>query len=476
MELTKTNFIQYLNCPKSLWLSLHKPDHYPKGEFSEYAKKLTREGYEVEAYVKQLLQTRGDRDRYSFQEVFKTPEGMLARADVVRNNEDSTINLYEVKSSKSVKDSDPHNHLKDAAFQTIAAEANGLTVSQIYIVHLDGEYVRNGEIDAAQLLKFSDETVRVRDLIDETRNEISLALELLGKDVIDENSCSCLLMGKAKHCDSFDYFNPDIPSPSIYNLPRIHKNKIAKFVNDGRFSLDDIEIDEVSPSQSLVLAAAHQDKPLIDKKAIGSFFDKIEYPVYFLDYETYSSAIPIVDGIGPQSQLPFQFSLHIKRSPDDPALEHYEFLEETPRLPLLFIERMEELIGAEGSVISWHKSFENTQNKVMAKQFPDKADFLNDVCERTLDLENIFKTGYVDIAFKGSTSIKNVLPVLASDLDYADMAVASGTDAMNAWIKLVQMTPSVEQDQLRADMLEYCKLDTYAMVRLYEEMERLISK
>jgi len=112
----------------------------------------------------------------------------------------------------------------------------------------------------------------------------------------------------------------------------------------------------------------------------------------------------------------------------------------------------------------------------MVGQFPDKADFLNDACERTLDLEDIFKAGYVDIAFKGSTSIKKVLPVLASDLDYADMAVANGTDAMNAWIKLVEMALSKERDQLRADMLEYCKLDTYAMVRIFEEMERLIAK
>ena len=476
MELTKTNFIQYLNCPKSLWLSLHKPEVYPKGEFSEYAQKLTQEGYEVEAYVKQLLQAQTDHDHYSFQEIFKTADGMLARADVVRKNEDGSINLYEVKSSKSVKDNGQHNHLKDAAFQTIAAEAKGLIVLKIYIVHLNGNYVRNDEIDAAQLLTFSDETDRVRNLIDETRSEIASALEFIASEEIDETSCSCLLLGKAKHCDSFDYFNPDIPSPSIYNLPRIGKTKIATFVNEGRFSLDDIALDEVSPSQALVLAAAHQGKPLIDEKAIGSFFDKVEYPVYFLDYETYSSAIPIVNGIGPQSQLPFQFSLHVKRSPNDEAIDHYEFLEETPRLPLPFIQRMEELIAAEGSIISWHKSFENTQNKTMAEQFPDKANFLNNICERTLDLEDIFKNGYVDIAFKGSTSIKKVLPVLASDLDYADMTVANGTDAMNAWIKLVEMTPSKERNQLRDDMLEYCKLDTYAMVRIFEEMERLTAK
>ncbi len=75
----------------------------------------------------------------------------------------------------------------------------------------------------------------------------------------------------------------------------------------------------------------------------------------------------------------------------------------------------------------------------MAKQFPDKAEFLHSVIDRTLDLEDIFTAAYVDIAFGGSTSIKKVLPVLASDLDYAGMAVANGTDAMEAWKRLIAM-------------------------------------
>ena len=137
------------------------------------------------------------------------------------------------------------------------------------------------------------------------------------------------------------------------------------------------------------------------------------------------------------------------------------------------IEHMQSHIGATGSLLSWHASFENTQNKTMAAQYPDKADFLQDLIRRTLDLEDVFKGGYVDIAFAGSTSIKKVLPVIAPELTYSGMDVASGTDAMEAWIRLITMPNSVERDQLREAMLEYCKLDTYAMVRIFEEMERV---
>lgn len=183
---------------------MHKPEVYPKGEFSNYMKKIAQEGNEVERYVKQLLSSQVDSDRYSFQEVFRTKNGMLARADVIRRNEDGTINLYEVKSSTSVKESSPHNQLKDAAFQSIAAEANGSSVNQIFIVHLNGDYIRRGDIEPQQLLTFSNETAKVRKITDETQKEIFCALNLLGKSKIDETSCSCLQLGKGKHCDSFE--------------------------------------------------------------------------------------------------------------------------------------------------------------------------------------------------------------------------------------------------------------------------------
>ena len=142
-------------------------------------------------------------------------------------------------------------------------------------------------------------------------------------------------------------------------------------------------------------------------------------------------------------------------------------------MPIAMIEHMQSHIGSTGSLVSWHASFENTQNKNMSELYPEKADFLNDLIGRTIDLEDVFKDGYVDIAFAGSTSIKKVLPVIAPDLTYEGMDVANGTDAMEAWIRLITMPDGDEKEKLREVMLAYCKLDTYAMVRIFEEMERL---
>jgi CRISPR/Cas system-associated exonuclease Cas4 (RecB family) len=473
MQISKTDFIHYLNCPKSLWLLKHRPDRYPYGEFSNYMKKLTAEGYEVEAYVQSLLRSQPDAASYSFQSVFQTQRGLYAKADVISDNGDGTINLYEVKSSTSVKNSGQHNQIQDAAFQKIVAEKAGLKIARVFIVHLNKDYVRQGDIDVEQLLVFADVTTDVAEIEAVTRAEIDGALELLAQRAIDEGSCSCLQLTKSNHCDSFSYFNPAIPTPSIYTLPRISKTMIASFVADGRFDLDEIGLDEVTDKQAPVLQSAHLKTPIIDQAAIARFFNKVAYPIYFIDYETYSSAIPLVDGARPQAPIPFQYSLHIKRTPEDTELLHVEYLAEEAAMPLAMIEHMQSHIRANGCLVSWHASFENTQNKTMAAQYPDKADFLNDLSSRTLDLEDVFKEGYVDIAFAGSTSIKKVLPVIAPDLTYSGLDVASGTDAMEAWIRLITMPNSVEKDQLREAMLEYCKLDTYAMIRIFEEMERV---
>lgn len=473
VRISKTDFIQYLDCPKSLWLLKHKPNHYPHGEFSGYMKKLTAEGYEVEAYVQDLLCSRPDGNTYAFQSIFQTSCGLYAKADVTRDNGDDTINLYEVKSSNSVKTSGKHNQIKDAAFQKIVAEKAGLCVAQVFIVHLNSDYVRQGAIDPEQLLVFSDVTHDVADAEVATKAEIERALALLSQQEIDESWCSCLKRTRGNHCDTFTYFNPAIPKPSIYDLPRVSKSKLSGFVADGRFGLDQIKQDEVTENQSLVLTSAHLKQPIIDPGAIADFFDQLLYPIYFFDYETYSSAIPLTDGARPQSPIPFQYSLHVKRTPDDTDFIHVGYLAETAAMPIEMITHMQDNIGTTGSLVSWHASFENTQNKMMAKLYPEKAAFLKNLVARTLDLEAVFKRGYVDIAFAGSTSIKNVLPVMVPELSYKGMAVANGTEAMESWIRLINMPDGDEKIKVRQDMLEYCKLDTKAMVRIFEAVKAL---
>jgi hypothetical protein len=473
LQLSKTDFLQFLHCPKSLWLLRRKPTLYQHGPFSDYLQKIVSEGYEVELYLKSLFSSQIDSDKYSYQTGFKTGDGLYAIADCTRQNDDGSIDIYEVKSSTSVQRGSPQNQIKDASFQKIAAEGAGFTVARVFIVHLNSQYARNGVIDTDELLVFADVTAEVSEMTEQTKREIASALSLLKSPNIDESSCSCLELTKSNHCDAFEYFNPSIPKPSIYNLPRISKTKLRNFVADGRFSLDDIALHEVTEKQSHVLRSAHLKAPIVDHSIISRWFSKLTYPVYFLDYETYASATPIINDARPHAPIPFQYSLHIKRSPDANNLEHVEYLADEAVMPIAMIEHMQKHIGDVGSIVSWHASFENTQNRNMAVMFPAKHDFLHGLVERTVDLEDLFKEGYVDINFQGSTSIKKVLPVLVPELDYVGMDVASGTDAMEAWQRLISLPADRAKEDLRKSMLEYCELDTLAMVRIFEFMEKI---
>ncbi|ARU00881.1 DUF2779 domain-containing protein [Yoonia vestfoldensis] len=470
--LTKSDFIQYQNCPKSLWLKHNRPDVYPAGSSSSFLVKLADEGYEVEAYAKKAVSQYSDAGAYNFQRDFLTSDGLYARCDIVKSNPDGSVDIFEIKSSTSVKDDSSHSHLKDAAFQVVTAQRAGERVGKVWIVHLNKGYVRSGDIDLNGLLTFADETVRVKALLHETQAEINTALGFLRRETIDENSCSCRYLSRANHCDSFDYFNPSIPKPSIYSLPRLFGEKLAAFVDEGRFDLASICPNEVSTQQSLIVKAHNEGNPFVDKVEIRAFFAQLKYPLHFLDYETFLSAVPIIDGYGPQEQLPFQFSLHVLQ--EDGRLEHSEYLADRPMKPDDLVKALRDAIQPTGSVFAWNKGFENTQNKNMGKQLPHAKDFLLDVVDRTVDLMDIFKTGYVDVGFDGSTSIKKVLPVLIPELSYQNLKVKDGGEAMEAWGKMIALTESAEKNKMRQSLLEYCKLDTLAMVRIYQFIDRLM--
>ncbi len=472
VKLTKTDFIQYLNCPKSLWVLKHDPENYPQGEFSAFMQKLTREGYEVERHVRKYFESDLERE-VNFQSVFETDDGLFARADVLEQSADGEVVLYEIKSSTRVKTDSSHNHIKDACFQKICAERAGQNIDRVFLVHLNGDYVRSGEVDPAALLVFADITEEVDRITGETEAEIDEALRLLREVELDKNGCSCLHKSRANHCDTFSLFNPDIPTPSIYSLPRLSAKKRADFIVNGIFGLGDVPDDyPLSANQQLVVQAAKKSEPEINLGDIRGFLSKLHFPLYFFDFETFASAVPTLDGASPHKHFPVQYSLHVLE--EDGSLTHKEFLEREARLPLRLVEQMQADIGPEGSIVSWHASFEKTQNREMAKWFSDKAVFLTNINDRMVDLEDVFKAAYVDIRFDGSTSIKKVLPVICPELSYNDLDVQDGTSAMESWERMIN-ADGEEADQIASALLSYCERDTFAMVEIYRFLIGLVS-
>ena len=465
MPLTKSGFLEHRACAKVHWLKVNRPGDVADKPPSDFARMLMRQGYAVEALARELVAGWADASNYSFQETFEA-EGLEARADLVRRNADDSIDLFEIKASTSIKGS-TGDHVADAGFQALVAERSGETVAGVHIIHVNKEYVRGaGPVDPEAVLVVADISGNVREQRTALEAEVDAALEFLEYPKLDEDGCTCLFVGNPNnHCAAFERFNPGISSPSLYMLPRISAAKLRKFHAEGRFSLAGVAPAELSARQALVQRAALEGMPVINRDEIAAFIDGLEWPLYFYDYETFASAIPIAEGHRPHEQIPVQFSVH--RLETSGALAHFEYLADAPGQERLLVEAFEASIGSEGSVLSWHMSTETGCNERLARLVPEKKAFLDGVNSRTRDLLVPFENHYVDARFEGSTSIKKVLPVLVPDLCYSQTDVHDGTGAMDAWLKLVSSSDSAERAEFSRQLLEYCKLDTLAMVEIF---------
>ncbi|MBK8451698.1 MAG: DUF2779 domain-containing protein [Saprospiraceae bacterium] len=217
---------------------------------------------------------------------------------------------------------------------------------------------------------------------------------------------------------------------------------------------------------------------MIHKAEIQSTLQKLNYPLYFLDYETLSTAIPIYDGTKPYQQIPFQYSLHMIKEPGANT-EHHEFLNMERTNPMESLSRqLRSDIGDKGTVIVWNKKFEGMCNKGLAEAVPGLSPFLVGINERFFDLMEIFsKRMFVHKDFKGSSSIKKILPVLVPELSYKELAIGDGGTATTSWKRMVfEMENELEKIMIKSHLLEYCKLDTVAMVEIFRKIQEYIIK
>ena len=181
-----------------------------------------------------------------------------------------------------------------------------------------------------------------------------------------------------------------------------------------------------------------------------------------------------MDGVRPHQQVPVQFSVYKLDAAG--SLTHAEFLAEGPGERRALVQSLRKVIGDSGHCISWNKSFEIGCNRGLASSFSEYAGFLESINERTIDLMEVFKRDYVDIRFGRSTSIKKVLPILCPELSYDELTVENGANAMAAWLSMSKETDHVFKARYRKQLLEYCKLDTFAMVEIYRFLLRFVQE
>lgn len=496
-HLSKTSYLEFLTCPKNAWLKKHKPELVSSFELSPFEKSLVANGNLVEEWARKLfpkgvlIESSGETAALEtvkyleakhpaiFQATFITDK-FLARADVLEYDSSSdSWNLYEIKGTNSLKEkTDDRDHIDDATFQYITLSDCGLKIGSINIIHLNKEYIRGEEINVQKLFAIDNISEKIFEREEATREKMSEATQALFQEDERAVSCNCLYKGRSNHCSTFSYAHPEVPAYSVHDLYRIglSPKKLASLVDDNIFNISDVPSDfKLSVAQQNQIYVYKTGGPMIDLISIKAEFEALKYPLYFFDYETYPAAIPLFKGFKPYQHIPFQFSLHVLRSSSSKP-EHYEYLHLDNTNPTEgIISALRKYIGSKGSIIVWHKPFEQTRNSELALLSPGDSGFLNNINNRIYDLMDIFsKQLYVHPKFKGSTSIKKVLPVLAPSLSYQELEIKEGGSAMEAWFeKIFNASSENEKNETAQNLLKYCKLDTYAMYVIWKALKNL---
>ena len=373
-------------------------------------------------------------------------------------------NLIEVKSSSSVKE----DYYDDVTVQYMVLSNAGIPVNRIELMYLDKNFVYQGDGNYDGLFIREDLTEKVL----HHNSFIAVAVDQIRRGLTDEEPADhvdghCMRPYPCEYKSYCEQQDGDYPVSWLPNAAVV----IRKLHDDGIYDIRDVPADMLSSeTHQKVRRITIQGQAELDPGA-KQILDALDYPRYYLDFETINFAVPIWRGTSPGQQHPFQWSCHIQRKTGE--AEHKEFLDVSGKDPRRrFAESLIAACGTAGPVIVYNQTFEKGIIRSLAAEYGDMNEQLLAINARVFDLLPVMKKYYYHPAMRGSWSIKNVLSCLVPELRYSDLgAVQDGLMAQSAYHEIVNGSLSEqEKDSLTTDMLEYCKLDTYAMLAIVDRV------
>ena len=476
-----------LQCSKLLWLFRHRKDLaseitpekqslFDTGhevgklamQYFDDGIEVASEYWDVKGAVEATEQYIKDGHNLIFEATAIHPiNGGYARIDILKRVDGTDEwDLIEVKSSTKVKD----YHIDDMSFQYHVFCGAGYKIRKCFMMVINNEYVKNGEIDPKQLLKLEEKSEDVHSKQEEVASMAEQLVCVLERKDEPEVPIGARCF-KPFECDYRPYCWKHVPEYSVYDV--FQKPRAEEIAQNYGVDVKDLP-DDLHPNgiKGLDVKSYLNDEGIVDHTNISSFLNKIQYPLYFLDYETLSAAIPMFDGTWPYQQIPFQFSVHVQDSPEA-DLVHHEYLHKERTDPRRsFIENLIENCGNEGTVMVYDQRFEIGRNKELARDFPEFSTAIEDINARVLDLLLPFKNRWLyNPKQNSSASIKAALPAF-TDLSYEHLEISHGEEAMLQYGNFMKgLVAKNKLPSLWKNLTEYCKQDTYAMVLLLNALK-----
>lgn len=482
--ISKSQYIRGRQCLKSLWLYRHRPEI--RDEIGTAQQAVFDAGTDVGVLAQQyfpggvlipydgftlleqmaLTQTTIENGVDVIYEAAFCYENVFFKADILRKTA-AGWEIYEVKASTAVKEV----HIEDIALQSYVLQGLGMKLANAYLMHINNQYIRQGDIEIRKLFSVEDVTYEIDALRPEVARHIASMRTVLkgGMPSIDIGPhCS-----QPYDCDFREHCWQHIPSPSVFDFARIGK-KAFELYNRGILHMEDTPPDELNDKQLMQLEAWKQQKKFINLPELRRFIDSLSYPLCFMDFETFATPVPLYDGIRPYQQVTFQYSLHVLNT-KGAVLKHYEYLADGAVNPQRdFIESLLRVVHKDAMVLVWNATFERQRLQELMQVFPDKEGQIQKILDNMVDLMLPFQRRYIyKPGFQGSYSIKKVLPYMVEELSYQELDINNGTAAMAGWLQMRNENKSEERDILRQQLIAYCQMDTYAMVEILEKMQQI---
>lgn len=482
--LSKSKYLTGLQCPKYLWMQIHEPERIPgvdaitqyifdQGHLvGEYAKKQFPGGIDIPhddfmeniAATKQLLV-----ERKPLFEAGILSGRIYCRLDILNPVDEDEWDIIEIKSGTSVKDV----YIDDVSFQKYCCEKAGLNIRTCKLGFINNQYVKNGEIDPKELFILEDISTQVEEISEEIEERVLNLLE-----VISNKACPEMTIGQ--HCLA-PYECPlraecwgFLPEDSVFDLRGGKTNQFSLY-EQGILSIKDIPDDiPLSRQQQIQKECVMTGNVHVEKEEIRQFLNKLKYPLYYLDFETFGPAIPIYDGTKPYQDMPFQFSLHVVEIEGSEPVHHSFLAEEREDPRPQILHELQRLLGSAGSIIAYNAGFEEGVLKESIEDFPEYTDWLEGTLTRMVDLLFPFTNfHYYNASQKDTASLKKVLPAVTGK-GYEEMNIGAGIDASIAYGRIMYGNATEEEiAKVRADLLKYCKLDTEGMIWVVDKLREL---
>jgi len=486
--LSKSKLLAFRQCPRRLWLEIHCPELRDDSTATQASFAI---GHQVGDIARRRYDPKGkgaliDPQAEGFEAAFARTQtllssaqpifeaafragGAMALADVMlptRKKGKKMWRMIEVKSTTSVKG----YQRDDAAIQAFIAKASGVPLAGIALAHIDSSWIYPGKEDYSGFMIENDLTKEAMGREDEVKSWIAEAQKIVAKKHAPEiktgNQCNdpyeCGFFG---YCQSQE---PQVEQP-IHWLPRVAKKELKAYFETHRGSeLRDVPDALLNGEQQRVKDVTLSGKVWFDRQAAVEALAGHRLPAYFLDFETIQFAVPIWKGTRPYQQIPFQFSLH--RLSRTGKLELRAFIDLSGRDPSRsFSDALVSTCGERGPIFVYNAGFETARIIELSERFPRLRKPLLALTERVVDLLPIARKHYYHPSQQGSWSIKAVLPALCPDLNYGDLeGVQDGGMAMGAFLEaLSPQTSRARKAEIERQLLDYCALDTYALVRLW---------